>query len=192
MLTDSSPRRKRYPGLSQEYPIKKSGYKEQHFSFAPQIKRFVPETDGYKRKITHRYLKETSPHDPAALRAMVAQRVLTRSQELCDDDKNDTALASPNSATVIDEFPQQKALDSCETWHRNVTVHASGTRDTSGSPIQDRGVKVMNDNVHLPPATLAYARRAPGKPSTRIVLANANEQPARDYYNQLDTERQHT
>lgn len=72
MLPDGSPRRKRYAGLSQEYPIKKAGYKEQHFSFAPQIKHFKPETDGYKRKITQRYIKETSPHEPAKLRAMVA------------------------------------------------------------------------------------------------------------------------
>lgn len=45
----------------------------------------------------------------------------------------------------------------------------------------------MQDNIQLPnstlAATLAYARRNPGKGSTRIVLASANEQPARDYYN---------
>ena len=119
---------------------------------------------------------------------MVAQRVLNRSQDQNEDDKNETALASSNSVNVIDEFPQQKVIDSCETWHRNVTVHASNnTRGASISPTQDRGVKVIQDNVQLPPsnlaATLAYARRAPGKASTRIVLASANEQPARDYYN---------
>ena len=43
------PRRKRIPGLSQEYTVKTLRHPPEEFSFKPVINRYNPETDSRKR-----------------------------------------------------------------------------------------------------------------------------------------------
>ena len=45
ILEDSSlATKKRIPGLSQEYPVRKNKHEPESYTFKPQIKKFIPET----------------------------------------------------------------------------------------------------------------------------------------------------
>ena len=85
--------KKRISGLSQEYPIRKTTHQPEQYSFKPQIKKFIPESDRKKREIAKRYLKETRPHDKTAqLRQLISERLPSKAENL--DTFNDHLLES--------------------------------------------------------------------------------------------------
>ena len=80
--TGSQTMRKRIPGLSQEYPVKKPQLPEA-FTHRPQIKKYHRETDQKKRSQALRLLKETSKHDKTEqLRDLIKKRILKRDSNM--------------------------------------------------------------------------------------------------------------
>ena len=70
--------KRRFPGLSQEYIVRKPRHQPEPPTFKPQITRYNPESELRKRKQAQRLLRGNTSHDKAEqLRSLIKSRLNT-------------------------------------------------------------------------------------------------------------------